>query len=350
MKKCKKDYDFTGLAYEITGDALYLINGGKEIGNSYAEQAEAKPGDTVTDSKGVTHELTQGDINWAKQKIAGQETATQTTGNAGGANNQGANHNTGNQREDRDLRVTPENYQDPATDARGYYSSTGNYQTAAVNENNFLNGSVMKRSPASTNTKAAVIKPLISDSFYNLTTDSDINNIELKRQGCGNFTTGKTEDILTYLNVVNQKNSETTVPVMKGTAEEFANIMEGLVGSAYIWGGESFEEGGFDCSGSIIYALNKMGNKIPRVCADDLYKDYTVPVHGSAQRGYARFMLNDSERAVHVQAITDADGTRVNATGDDTNTIDNPGSIDLLPGPLPLSGELRTFIFEGDQQ
>ena len=139
MKKCKKEYDFTGLACEITGDALYLINGGKEIGNSYAEQAQASPGDTVTDSKGVTHELTQGDINWAKQKIAGQETATQTAGNAGAGNTPGANHNTGNQREDRDLRVTPENYQDPATDARGYYSSTGNYGSG---KNNTVKGTV----------------------------------------------------------------------------------------------------------------------------------------------------------------------------------------------------------------
>jgi hypothetical protein len=139
MKKCKKDYDFTGLTYEITGDDLYLINGGKEIGNSYAEQAEAKPGDTVTDSKGVTHELTQGDINWAKQKIAGQDNTSQTTGNAEAANNAGGNHNSENQNQDRDLRVTPANYQDPATDARGYYS-TGNYQTATTSQENSSNG------------------------------------------------------------------------------------------------------------------------------------------------------------------------------------------------------------------
>ena len=125
--------------------------------------------------------------------------------------------------------------------------------------------------------------------------------------------------------------------------------MEGLVGSAYIWGGSTPEKGGMDCSGSIIYGLNQMGNNIPRVRAVNLYNDYTVPVQGPAQRGYVRFLSGD-EGVNHVQTIIDADGTRVNATGDDTNTIDNPGSIDLLPGPLPLSGELRTFIFEGDQQ
>ena len=45
MKKCKKDYDFTGLAYEITGNALYPINGGKEIENSIKAQSEAHEGD-----------------------------------------------------------------------------------------------------------------------------------------------------------------------------------------------------------------------------------------------------------------------------------------------------------------
>lgn len=33
------------------------------------------------------------------------------------------------------------NYQEPATDARGYYSTTGNYQTTIVNENNSIKGS-----------------------------------------------------------------------------------------------------------------------------------------------------------------------------------------------------------------
>lgn len=33
------------------------------------------------------------------------------------------------------------NYQDPASDARGYYSTTGNYQTTIVSENNSIKGS-----------------------------------------------------------------------------------------------------------------------------------------------------------------------------------------------------------------
>ena len=32
-------------------------------------------------------------------------------------------------------------------------------------------------------------------------------------------------------------------------------------------------------------------------------------------------------------------------TGGPENTIDNPGTIELLPGPLPKSGEIRRLGF-----
>ncbi len=142
MKKYKKDYDFTGLACEITGDALYLINGGKEIENSIKAQSEAHEGDVVTNSKGETRELTQSEIDWAKAEMARREqtSASQPAVNAETANNSDGNHNSENQNQDRDLRVTPANYQDPVTDARGYYSTGANYQTADVNENNSMKG------------------------------------------------------------------------------------------------------------------------------------------------------------------------------------------------------------------
>ncbi len=69
-KPANFDYDFTGLAVEVTGDALYQINGGAEIANSIEAQANAQVGDTVTNSRGETHTLTQGDITWAQEKQA----------------------------------------------------------------------------------------------------------------------------------------------------------------------------------------------------------------------------------------------------------------------------------------
>ena len=63
------NYDFSDYAEEITGDALFMINGGAQIENSIEAQANAKVGDTVTNSKGETHVLTQGDITWAQEKL-----------------------------------------------------------------------------------------------------------------------------------------------------------------------------------------------------------------------------------------------------------------------------------------
>lgn len=40
-----------------------------------------------------------------------------------------------------------------------------------------------------------------------------------------------------------------------------------LKGTPYVWGGESFQEGGFDCSGLVQYVYKKMGMNIPRVAA-----------------------------------------------------------------------------------
>ena len=71
MKKYKDIgiYDFSDYAEEITGNALFEINGGAEIENSIEAQANAQVGDTVTNSKGETHVLTQGDITWAQEKL-----------------------------------------------------------------------------------------------------------------------------------------------------------------------------------------------------------------------------------------------------------------------------------------
>ena len=48
MKKYKdlNQFDFSNYAEEITGEDLFLINGGAEIENSNKDVANAKPGDS----------------------------------------------------------------------------------------------------------------------------------------------------------------------------------------------------------------------------------------------------------------------------------------------------------------
>ena len=45
-------YDFSDYAEEITGNALFKINGGAEVENSDKGVAGAKPGDTITRKNG----------------------------------------------------------------------------------------------------------------------------------------------------------------------------------------------------------------------------------------------------------------------------------------------------------
>ena len=138
---------------------------------------------------------------------------------------------------------------------------------------------------------------------------------------------------------------DNNIPQLNGSADQFATNMEDLVGTPYVWGGNTPENGGMDCSGSIIYGLNKMGNDIPDQSASDLYNNYTEPATGNVQRGDLRFLRDSDGNITHVQTITDVNGTRVNASGGPENSIENPGIIELLDPPLPTSGEIRRLHF-----
>ena len=138
---------------------------------------------------------------------------------------------------------------------------------------------------------------------------------------------------------------DNNIPQLNGSADQFATNMEDLVGTPYVWGGNTPEDGGMDCSGSIIYGLNQMGNDILDQSASDLYYNYTEPVTGNVQRGDLRFLRDSDGNITHVQTITNVNGTRVNASGGPENSIENPGIIELLDPPLPTSGEIRRLHF-----
>jgi len=40
------------------------------------------------------------------------------------------------------------------------------------------------------------------------------------------------------------------------------------IGTPYVWGGESYEEGGFDCSGLLLWAFAQVGQNLPRTAAE----------------------------------------------------------------------------------
>ena len=66
----KKDFDSKTYNFsdcrEITGEELYLINGGERVENSNEAVANAQVGDTVERKDGTEVTITQGDIDWAQ--------------------------------------------------------------------------------------------------------------------------------------------------------------------------------------------------------------------------------------------------------------------------------------------
>ena len=94
-------YDFSDYAEEITGDALFKINGGAEVENSHEGVAGAKPGDTITRKNGDVIVLKQADIDYAKAQLGnnGNDGTGNTNGNSGTGNNSNSgSNNTSNSR------------------------------------------------------------------------------------------------------------------------------------------------------------------------------------------------------------------------------------------------------------
>ena len=149
----------------------------------------------------------------------------------------------------------------------------------------------------------------------------------------------------------NRSTENSNIPILNGSREEFLQTQRNLIGTNYVWGGNDPEvDGGVDCSGGILYGINQMDNALGDQRAHDIYNNYTIPVaDGDMQPGDLRFIdYNDDMVMDHVQTILDVDGSRINPTGGPENTLDNPGSIQSLPGPLPASGVIRRLRFRGD--
>ena len=99
MKKYKDIgiYDFSDYAEEITGNALFKINGGAEVENSHEGVAGAKPGDTITRIDGTVVTLKQADIDYANAQLGNNgNNGTGNTNGSSGSNNTSISRSTNN--------------------------------------------------------------------------------------------------------------------------------------------------------------------------------------------------------------------------------------------------------------
>ena len=126
--------------------------------------------------------------------------------------------------------------------------------------------------------------------------------------------------------------------------QKFAKTQENLVGTKYVYGAENplnVKEGGVDCSGALYYGLRTMGYILPyRSNAHTFLKEYTKEIERTQiMPGDLRALQTKEGRFYHVQTLMKS--YRINPSGDETNTQNNPGIVEKFDSPLPTTGVIR---------
>lgn len=108
-------------------------------------------------------------------------------------------------------------------------------------------------------------------------------------------------------------------------AQEFINSFKELLGKPYVWGGESMAEGGYDCSGALYDAANRVGYKVSRLTAQSYSSiGKKIPV-GSQMPGDCLFFGTSVNHITHC-ALYIGNGLMIDSRGSSRNTKSNPGT------------------------
>lgn len=94
-------------------------------------------------------------------------------------------------------------------------------------------------------------------------------------------------------------------------------------GTPYVWGGESMDEGGMDCSGFIYAALNEAGYEVPRLTAQG-YRQYGTKVSKEELQPGDLVFFGSPNNATHI-GMYYGDGKIIHSAGGSKNTRYNPG-------------------------
>ena len=114
-----------------------------------------------------------------------------------------------------------------------------------------------------------------------------------------------------------------TVPT-KSTGNNIADSAQKYIGTPYVWGGESMEEGGMDCSGFVYNALKDAGYNVGRTTAQGYRSQGTVVRKSEMQPGDLIFFGSNPSNASHI-GIYIGNGQMVHSAGGSKNTKSNPG-------------------------
>ena len=104
------------------------------------------------------------------------------------------------------------------------------------------------------------------------------------------------------------------------------NIVEAAkkyMGTPYVWGGESMDEGGMDCSGFVYNALKDAGYNVGRTTAQG-YRSLGKTVNKAEMQAGDIIFYGKNNNASHI-GIYLGNGQVIHSSGGSANTKDNPG-------------------------
>lgn len=107
------------------------------------------------------------------------------------------------------------------------------------------------------------------------------------------------------------------------TGNTIADSAQKYIGTPYVWGGESMDEGGMDCSGFVYNALKDAGYDVGRTTAQG-YRSYGSSVSKSDMQAGDLIFFGKNGEASHI-GIYLGNGQMIHSSGGSKNTKANPG-------------------------
>ena len=101
------------------------------------------------------------------------------------------------------------------------------------------------------------------------------------------------------------------------------------LGKPYVWGGESDEEGGYDCSGYAYNVFRDSGYNVNRLTADGYRRSFGTKIDKSQKDVGDLLFFGKNNKATHI-AIYAGDGKMYESIGKSTSTKNNPGKGVIL--------------------
>ncbi len=107
------------------------------------------------------------------------------------------------------------------------------------------------------------------------------------------------------------------------TRENIIKNCKKYLGKPYVWGGESMEEGGYDCSGYAYNVLRDSGFNVGRTTADG-YRSLGEKIDAAKRKPGDLLYFGRNKRATHI-AFYAGDNGMYESIGGSSNTKSNPG-------------------------